>query len=103
MLPDKRLNEVFKRIYFDKENLVVGEQWHRDVMHRIRNLEPTRPRTEFLMRFEQFVWKLMPVSCLLLMVLGAVVMNVDLFSDGDMTGILLTETDELSLTELMEL
>ena len=96
--------EVLKKIlcqtYYGKENSEVGERWHQDVMRRIRTLGPIQSGPDFFMFFEQFVWRLTPATCLLIIVGSIIFLKFDFFSDYDLFTLFISNTEELSLAQL---
>ena len=96
--------EVLKKIlcqaYCEKENIEVGDQWHQDVMQRIRNLKPTQSGTSFVMLFEQFVWRFTPAACFLIIVGAIIFLKLGFFPDYDVLTLFINDTEELSLAQL---
>ena len=94
------LKKILREAYLEKEHAEVGEQWQVDTMRRIRNLSPVQSSPSFVMLFEQFVWRLTPTTCLLI-ILGAIIfLKLGFFSDYDVLTLFINDTEELSLAQL---
>jgi hypothetical protein len=104
MKPFNRKHESLKKIlreaYLEKENIKVGEQWQVDTMRRIRNLKPTQLGPSFVMLFEQFVWRLTPATCLLIIVGAIIFLKLGFFPDYDVLTLFINNAEELSLAQL---
>jgi len=104
MKPLQRKYEALKKIlreaYFEKEHAEVSEQWQLNVMRRIRNLGPIQSGPSFIMLFEQFVWRLTPVTCLLIIIGAIIFLKLGFFPDYDVLTLLINDTEELSLAQL---
>lgn len=104
MKPLQRKYEALKKIlreaYFEKEHAEVGEQWQLNVMRRIRNLGPVQSGPSFFMLFEQFVWRLTPATCLLIIVGAIIFLKLGFFPDYDVLTLFINNTEELSLAQL---
>jgi len=104
MKPLQRKYEALKKIlreaYFEKEHAEVGEQWQLNVMRRIRNLGPVQSGPSFFMLFEQFVWRLTPATCLLIIVGAIIFLKLGFFPDYDVLTLFINNAEELSLAQL---
>ena len=103
MTPRKPENEVLKEIfrlaYLDKENLEVGDQWQGEVMRRLRKLGAIQPTPGFLEMLESFIWRLVPVTCLLILLLTAVLVVSDFTSEYEVIQLLMNSTEELIMPQ----
>ena len=70
---------ILRKAYREKENVEVGDQWQQKAMRRVQNLGALQPTPSFPEMLEQLVWRLAPVTCLL--ILGLTV----LFAVSDFT------------------
>lgn len=97
--------EVLKKIlfqaYHEKEKLKLSDRWQADVMRRVRNSGPLTSPPAPLMQFGQFVWRLAPVTCLLIAVSAAVLLKFDFISDYRTLISFITDTEEISLVQLL--
>ena len=95
------IEEIFKKAYDDREAAPVGDRWTSDVMRRIRNLEPVSSGKSFFLGFEQFVWRLAPVACLLIIVLAAILLNTGVVPDDSVFQVLMNGEEDLTISQLM--
>jgi len=104
MKPLQRKHDALKKIlreaYFEKEHAEIGEQWQVNAMRRIRGLEPIRSGSNFFMLFEQFVWRLTPATCLLIIVGAIIFLKLGFFPDYDILTLFINNAEELSLAQL---
>ena len=98
-----RLIDVFRRVHSEKNAAVVDDRWQLEVMRRIRNIEPAELRANFLVMFEEFIWRLSPVACVLLIALAIILMQTDFTSDNEIFSLFLNNSDEISLGEILQL
>jgi len=94
------LKKIIREAYFEKEHAEVSEQWQVNAMQRIRNLGPVQSGPSFFMLFEQFVWRLTPATCLLIIVGAIIFLKLDFFPDYDMLTLFINNAEELSLAQL---
>lgn len=97
------LREILRRAYRDKENVEVGDQWQEEVMRRIRELGEIEERPSSLVMFEQLVWRLAPLTCLLILGLTVLLSSSDFISGDDVIQLLVNGTEELTLNQFFEL
>ena len=99
--------EVLKKIlfqaYHEKEKRVLDDQWHMNVMGRVRRLGPLQAKPDPLMQFGQFVWRLTPVTCLLIIMSAAVLLKFDFTPDYNVLISFITDAEEISLVQLLPL
>jgi len=104
MKPLQRKYEALKKIlreaYFEKEHAEVSEQWQVNAMRRIRSLGPVKSGPSFFVLFEQFVWRLTPVTCLLIIIGAIIFLKLGFFPDYDVLTLFINDTEELSLAQL---
>ncbi len=98
-----RLIEVFRGVHSEKKEAAVNDRWQLEVMRRIRNLEPAEHRVNFLTMFEEFIWRLSPVACVLLIALAIILMLTDFTSDNEIFSLFLNNSDEISIGEILQL
>jgi hypothetical protein len=97
---NESLRKAFRDAYAAKERQETGNGWQSAVMKRIRQIGPLRPATGFWPAFESMVWKLAPVSCLLVLVLTFFFVNMEPDVDSDYLGTMAAEVEKPSLVEL---
>ena len=98
-----RLIEVFRRIHSETKDGAVNDRWQREVMRRIRNLDPVVHRASFLEMFEEFIWRLSPVASIGIITLAVLLMLTDFTSDYEIFSFFLNNADEISLGEILPL
>ena len=98
-----QLREILRRAYRDKEKVEVGDHWQEEVMRRIRELGGREERPSPLLMFEQFVWRLAPLTCLLIVGLTVLLSNFDFTSGDDVIQLLMNGTDEITLNQFFGL
>lgn len=97
------LKEILRRAYRDKENVELGDQWQEEVMRRIRDLGEIEDRPSPLVMFEQFVWRLAPLTCLLIVGLTVLLSTFDFVSGDDVIQLLMNGTEEITLNQFFGL
>lgn len=97
---DEMLEEILKKAYQQKEKIEVGDQWQKDTMRRVRELGALQPTPSFAVMLEELVWRLAPVTCLLILGLAVLFALVDFTSGYDAFQLLMNGTDELTFALL---
>ena len=102
---DKReaLTEIFRRAYQEREKVEVGDQWQEEVMRRIGGLAAVEAGPSSLLMFEQLVWRLVPVTCLLILGLTMLLSSFDFISGYDVIQLLMNSTEEITLNQFFGL
>ena len=107
MTPSKHeqeaLTKILRRAHREKENIELGDQWQEEVMRRIRNLGPIEAKPSFLMKLEQLVWRLAPVTCLLIFGLTLLLSSVNLTEGYDAIQLLMNGAEEPTLEQVLGL
>lgn len=94
------LKKAFQDVYFAKERDGAEEGWQVQVMRRVRQAGPLKSASGFWLSFEHVVWRLAPVCCLLVLLLGVLFMNMDLDRGYDYLGTVTVEMEKPTLSEL---
>lgn len=96
---NEKLLNIFKIAYKEREKQSgkLDEQWQEGVMSRIKalGLPPVQPSFFFL--FEQSVWRLVPVACLLILSLALFIQKLGLVPEYEMTKIFIQEPLESTI------
>jgi len=100
---NESLKKAFREVYLAKAREGNGGDWPSRAMRRIRQIGPLRPAGGFWPAFENLVWRLAPVSCLLVLVLTFLYVNMDFGVDSDYLGTMAAEIEKPSLVELFDL
>ena len=97
------LREILRQAYQERENVEVGDHWQEEVMHRIRELGEIEARPSSLVMFQQLVWRLAPVTCLLILGLTLLLSSFDFISGYDVIQLLMNSTEEITLNQFFGL
>ena len=96
---DERLKRALRKAHYAKEWEDVGDRWQSQVMRRVRSIGPLKSGMPFWSDLEYLVWRLAPVSCLLIASLSVLFLNMDFDFGNDLLGTLRAELEEPSLSE----
>ena len=97
------LKKILRQAYREKERLELSDQWPMNVMGRVRSIGPLEAKPDPLMQFGQFVWRLTPVTCLLIIMSAAVLLKFDFTPDYNVLISFITDAEEISLGQLLPL
>ncbi len=100
---NEALKEALCDAYLAKENMGTGDEWQSQVMRRIRETGLPKTGLEFWATFERMVWRLAPVSCLLVLALAVFLLSMDLDRSYDYLGTVTAELEKPTLGELFGL
>ena len=100
---NKALKKALREAHLAKAEGENGTGWQSQVMRRIRQIGPLRSAGGFWPAFEALVWRLAPVSCLLLIVLTLLFMNVDFADGNEYLGAVMVDFEPPTLVELFGL
>jgi hypothetical protein len=100
---EEALREILRQAYLEKENVEVGDRWQEEAMRRIRELGAIEAASSSLVMFEQFVWRLAPLTCLLILGLAVLLSSLDFISGYDIIQLLMDGTEELTLNQFFGL
>jgi len=90
------LQAILRNAYRQKENVEVKDQWQQEVMRRVRELGALQPTPSFSEMLEQLVWRLAPVTCLLILGLTVLFAVSDFTSGYEVFQLLNNGTEELT-------
>jgi hypothetical protein len=93
----EKVINALKTAYHDHETLEAGRQWQQNVMRDIRRLGPLSPVTGDVTFLTQLLWRAAPAVCMLILIIGVFIVNLDFVSDFEL-GNLLSEDPFTSLT-----
>ena len=96
------VRKAFAAAHREKEKTEVGELWQARVMGHIRSLGPLYPKTRFSELFQRLVWRLVPVTCVLVLLLGLALANLDFVSDYELTKMFIGDPADFSLLALVD-
>jgi len=97
------LKSMMLQAYHEKEKLDSDDRWHLNVMGLVRKIGPLPVKPDPLVQFGQFVWRLSPVTCLLIVMSAAVLLKFDFTPDYNVLIAFITDVEEVSLVQLLPL
>lgn len=97
------LKKILRQAYHEKGKLELDDRWHLNVMGLVRKIGPLQVKPDPLVQFGQFVWRLSPVTCLLIIVSAAVLLKFDFTPDFNVLISFITDAEEVSLVQLLPL
>ncbi|MEW6668532.1 MAG: hypothetical protein AB1512_25245 [Thermodesulfobacteriota bacterium] len=98
------LRKAFRDAYWAKEEQgTLRDGWKGRIMSRIRRVGPLKPAAGFWPAFEHVVWRLAPISCLLVLALGALFASTDFDLAYDYLDTVRSEMERPVLVELFGL
>lgn len=83
----EKVIKILKMAYHEKEKVEVGAQWHQKVMRDIRHLGPLCSDMNGYALFDRFFWRVAPVICLVMLIIGALAINVDFMSELELSSL----------------
>lgn len=97
-----------KAAYNSRMSCETGDQWQMKAMRRIRRLGPlatqVAAQAKYLPNFEQFVWRLTPATCLLIVFMGTLIAHFGVLPETQLVKLILDESEEaFSLFSMMGL
>lgn len=94
-----RLQHLLQTAHASKADLPIPDGWQSVTMDRIRSVKMADEnlRTTFLFQFEELVWRLAPVTGVLLAIIGVALHGVHFISGGDLLQLVAHENDSLDL------
>jgi hypothetical protein len=98
---NEALRKAFRDAYFAKEGPAAGKAWRSQVMKRVRSIGPLESSVGFWPAFENLVWRLVPVSCILVVALTVLLLSMDAVLGHDYLGTVTAELDQPTLSELL--
>lgn len=91
---------LFRLVHNDKENLVVSDGWKTDIMNLIRKGKHLQNQIGYFDMLEQFVWKLAPVTSLLVIFLCYMLSQTNVISDYELVKFFFADPSDLSFFSL---
>ena len=97
------LRELLRRAYREKEKVEVGDQWQEEVMRRIGELGEMEASSSYLVMLERLVWRLVPVTCILIIGLTVLLSSFDFISGYDIIQLTMNSTEQITLNQFFGL
>lgn len=88
----QRIEHRLKQAYHNQPHFKLSGKWQQDTMRRIRQLGPLAGELNFLSLFEQLVWRMAPVTGLLVVVMGSLIAHFGWISETSLVDLLLNES-----------
>ena len=104
-MDQKKLNNVisaFKTAHKEKEKIHISDNWQMSVMNLVRDKRKSDLRGSFFDLFQQLVWRLVPVTCILALILGVVLTRIDILSDYEMVKFFINDPSDMSFLSLYD-
>ncbi len=95
------LKKALRRAYLSREQEVIEDHGQFQVMRRVRAIGPISVKG-FWPDFERVVWRLAPVSCMLILALSILFGRIGTDFSSDYLGTVTAELDQPSTSELFE-
>ncbi len=84
--------------YYGREKAEIGDMWWQTrVMAYIRNLSPFYSEVGYFELFQQFLWRLAPVACILAVALIITIVKMDFFPDYELAKIFVSDPKDFML------
>jgi hypothetical protein len=100
---NQSLRAAFRHAYRAKERGESRDERPFRAMRRIRQIGPLKPAAGFWPAFETLVWRLVPVSCTLVLVFAFLFMSMEQEADSGYFEAMAAEMEKPSLAELFDL
>jgi hypothetical protein len=98
---NQALKKVFRDAYLAKEKAATGEAWRSRVMMGVRKIGPLGPIAGFWPAFEHLVWRLVPISCVLVVAMSVLLLSMDPDPGHDYVGTVTAELERPTLSEML--
>jgi hypothetical protein len=98
---NQALKKAFRTAYFSKERAATGETWRSQIMMRVRKIGPLESSASFWSAFEHLVWRLVPVTCLLVVALTVLLLSMGPDFGHDYVGTVTAELEKPTLSEML--
>ena len=72
-----KIRKILATAYHEKENIETGGLLRTRVMGHVLSLGPLSPQVCYFELFQQLLWKLAPVTCILVVILGVAIAKMD--------------------------
>jgi hypothetical protein len=96
----EKIRDLLRRAYQTKVPAEIDGHWETRLMVQIREIGPLRLRPRFLPTFERVVWRLVPVTTPLVLVMIALLIKLYLSSAPNAFQLFLYGAEELTLAQM---
>lgn len=94
------LIKALKTTYLERENIHVSDHWKIRVLNNIRVNTFYDAKLRYFDLFQQFVWKIAPVACILIIILGIAITRIDFLANFKLFKTLINDPSDLSIFSL---
>ena len=104
-MEQKELNNIisaFKTAHREKEKIHVSDNWQMGVMNLVRDKVKNDFGVNFFDLFQQVVWRLVPVTCVLVLLLGIALTRINMLSDYEMTKFFINDSSDVSMLSVYD-
>ena len=104
-MDQKEFNNIisaFKTAHQEKEKIQVTDNWQIRVMSLIRDKTGNDLVISFYDLFQQLVWRLVPVTCVLALLLGILLTQINFLSDYEMEKLFINDPSDLSMLSIYD-
>ena len=95
-----KLIKVLAAAYHGKEKVETDELWQARVMGHIRDLGPLHPLSGYLDLLQGLVWRIAPVACILVLLLGIAMTQIDFVSDYELAKMIAEDPADFTMLVL---
>ncbi len=95
------LKKILFQTYHEKEKPELSDRWRGNVMRRVGNIGPLQSKSDPLMQFGQFVWRLTPATCLLIVVSTVILLEFNVTHEQNLFVSLITDVEDLTISQLL--
>ena len=96
----EKIISAFRSVYHEREKFHIKCDWRSNAMKLIRKDGGSYHQMSFFYTFQQLVWRLVPISCILAMLLGILISQANFLSDYEMAKIFINDPSDLSFISL---
>jgi hypothetical protein len=76
-----KIKQALSKAYFKKKYGKLSDHWKAEVMKQIKTQTCNPLKMKYVDQFQQLVWRLSPIMCILILLLSAIISVVDFFPD----------------------
>ena len=97
----RRIEDLLKKAYADRDTVHVEDRWVSETMQRIRILGPVASGKTFFLGFEHVLWRLAPAACVTIIVLCTILYTTGFLPDESVFQVWLNGEEELTIAQLV--
>jgi hypothetical protein len=98
------LEKTLAAAYHKRKETQINTGWQGSVMMRIRNMRSFRRKEEtYFESFGGLIWRLVPVTCLLIALVGGILIQTDMLQSVELTQVFFQDSTDLQLFPKIDL